>query len=131
MKWALLAVSVLWIIIGCFYILYTEKSRDTLRKIMDGAGEKCLIALTLLIGIILLVSPLFEASKSIWGVVILGGLATAKGVLWIVNPRKYMDTVINWYLTDASDQTYRLFGIVLIILGVVLFGWCNMPVKGG
>ncbi len=126
MKWALLSVSIFWIIIGCCSVLYTEGFRDAAKKTIAGTGEKLLIGITFLIGLILAVSAFLDVSSSKSGVGILGALVLAKGALWITNPNNYMNNIKQWYLNKASMQTYRFFGIIMIILGVVVFGWCKI-----
>jgi len=31
--------------------------------------------------------------------------------------------IIDWYLNKATDQTYRFFGIVILIIGTAIFSW--------
>jgi len=54
---------------------------------------------------------------------IIGLLAIIEaGVIFLIPKNRY-DELIGWYLNSASDQIYRLFGILSIILGTAVLSW--------
>jgi uncharacterized protein YjeT (DUF2065 family) len=44
-------------------------------------------------------------------------------LLTALNPRNSFEKIREWYLHTASDQTYRLFGIIMLIIGMAVFSW--------
>jgi uncharacterized protein YjeT (DUF2065 family) len=65
----------------------------------------------------------FTASQNRWFIILLGVVALLKGAFVFVNPKGFYDLFARWYVDTASDQTYRLFGIIAIILGTTLVSW--------
>ena len=55
-------------------------------------------------------------------VAVLGALALIKSVYLLFNPGNTYDALVAWFLR-ASDQTYRFFGIVMVVLGTALLSW--------
>jgi uncharacterized protein YjeT (DUF2065 family) len=73
------------------------------------------------VGALLLLSA--GASQNFWFVVLLAVLAAAKGLLFFLNPRGLFAKIRQWYLHQADDQTYRMAGIILLVLGTAVFSW--------
>jgi hypothetical protein len=121
MKWLLYAISFLWIGAGSSFILYSVQSRSLLKKMLAGADKRLVSVLPITIGALLIVSAYQTAFP--WVVVLLGILAAVKGCLFLFNPEKLADKLTSWYLEQASDHTYRLAGIIAIILGTALLSW--------
>ena len=121
MKWLLYVISFLWIGAGSSFILYTAQSRNLLKKMLAGADKGLVSVLPITIGALLIVGAYQTAFP--WVVVLLGILAAVKGCIFLFNPEKLADKLTSWYLEQASDQTYRLAGIIAIILGTALLSW--------
>ncbi len=121
MKWFLYLISFSWIASGSCFILYTIQCRELLNNVLAKSYEKIIAASAIIIGILLIISA-FQA-QGFWFIVFLGILAICKGVFVIFNPKNSLDNIRNWYLNTASDQTYRLFGIILIVIGIVMITW--------
>ena len=121
MEWFLYIIGFFWIASGCVFILYTSECRNMLRKILMKVNEKYLSALIIVVGIFLLFSASY--SQNFWFIIFLGILAIAKGLLFLFNPNKYYEKLRNWYLDTASDQTYRFFGILVLIIGTAVVSW--------
>jgi uncharacterized protein YjeT (DUF2065 family) len=121
MKGLLYVISLLLIGAGSSFILYTSQSRNVLKKMLAGADKGFVSVLPITIGALLIVGAYQTAFP--WIVVLLGILAVAKGCLFLFNPVKLADKLISWYLEEASDHTYRLSGIIALILGTALLSW--------
>lgn len=121
MKWVLMAFSLVWIASGVCLVLYTAACRNVLANLLENVNAQVLGGLTLVAGVLLLLSA--TASQNFWFVVLLGGLALAKGVLFFINPRGLYEKIRRWYLQQADDQTYRMGGIILLVLGTAVFSW--------
>lgn len=121
MKWFLYAVSIIWVAIGCCTILYVNESRNVLRNIFNKIDRKILSTFEAIMGILLVVSA--TASHHSWLIRLIGFMAVIEGVIIFFIPKNLYDELIDWYLNSASDQTYRLFGIISIILGTAVLSW--------
>ena len=123
MKLFLYLISLLWIGAGAGYILYTQKFREVYGNLIKGANEKLIAGLAVLFGIIFIFgAPLTRHSGFI---VFLGMIALAKGVFIFFDPKGYWQKIKNWLVDEASDQTFRLFGIIALVLGTALFSWIS------
>ncbi len=120
-KWFLYAISFTWIAMGSGFILYTQKCRTALSKMLDPKYEKFIFGLIIAIGVLLMFSA--PHSRNFGVVIFLGIIATVKGILLIFIPRNLYGNMKKWYLQTASDQTYRFFGIVMLIIGVAVATW--------
>ena len=121
MKWFLYAISLFCVTIGCCTILYTNESRNVLRNIFNKIDRKILSAFEAIMGILLVVSA--TASHHSWLIRLIGFMAVIEGGIIFFIPKNLYDELIGWYLNSASDQTYRLFGIVTLILGTAVLSW--------
>lgn len=121
MKWVLMGISLLWIASGVCLVLYTTACRKVLANLLENMSPQIFGALAFGLGVLLLLSA--AASQNFWFVVLLAGLAVAKGLLLFVNPRGLFAKIRQWYLQQADDQTYRMAGIILLVLGTAVFSW--------
>lgn len=121
MGWFLYIISLIWIGMGTTIILYTENTRKILSQLVSGNNRKVLGTVSVIMGGFLFLSASLTHHQ---GVVILFGLiAVAKGALLLMNPRNMADVITHWYLDMATDQTFRLGGVIFLILGTVLLSW--------
>jgi uncharacterized protein YjeT (DUF2065 family) len=121
MKWVLYVISMIWIVFGSFAILYTTQNRDMLRGFLEKANFKIIAIFPFTAGILLLLSS--SASHYPWFIRLIGIFAIVKGAFIFSNPNEIANKLNDWYLNSASDQTYRLFGIIAILLGSAVFSW--------
>ncbi len=121
MKWFLYLISFCLIASGSCFILYTIQYRDLLKNVLTKSYEKIIAASAIIIGLLLILSA-FQA-QGFWFIVFLGIIAICKGFFVIFNPKNSLDNIRNWYLNTASDQIYRLFGIISIVIGIVMITW--------
>jgi len=121
MVWFLYLFSFLLVAGGAFAILYTEESRRYTAEILEGGSQKLIAVVAAVIGILLIVSA--PSSKMLGFVVALGLLALAKGAVIWFNPRGMYEATRDWFINRASDQTFRLFGIIWLIIGTAMFSW--------
>ena len=117
----LYAISFLCIGIGCCTILYTNETRNFLKRLFNQIDRKFLSVFEVIMGILLLVSA--TASHHSWLIRLIGLLAVIEGGVILLIPKNLYDELINWYVNSLSDQTYRLFGILSLILGTAMLSW--------
>lgn len=128
MKWVLYTISFLWIILGAIQILYTEKSNAVLKKLMAERNPKILAVVPSIIGILLCVASLWHYSKEgvykpLWFVFALGLIACIKGILFFLLPPQSTKKVLQWWFNKASDRVIRVWGIILVVLGIAVISW--------
>jgi uncharacterized protein YjeT (DUF2065 family) len=121
MKWFIYLFSILWIASGGIFILYTEQYRELMGKICGRMGRVPMAATAVVIGLLLVLSA--RGSLNTGVIVLIGILAIAKGVVFFLNPNGIFEKTLRWWLEDATDQTYRLTGIITLILGTALLSW--------
>jgi uncharacterized protein YjeT (DUF2065 family) len=72
-------------------------------------------------GILLLISA--TASRQSWFIRLFGLLAIIEGAVIFLIPKNLYDELMDWYLNSASNQTYRLFGILSLVFGTAILSW--------
>ena len=121
MKLFLYAISFLCIAIGCCTILYTDETRNLLKRLFNQIDRKFLSVFEAIMGILLLVSA--TASHHPWFIRLIGLSAVIEGVVIFLIPKNLYDELINWYVDSLSDQTYRFFGALSLIIGTAMLSW--------
>lgn len=121
MKWFLYAFCLIWISFGTGLILYTRESKSMLKNLITNLDRRILSALPAFFGIILIIAA--SESRHSWFIRLIGILAVLKGGFIFWNPQNLYDKIVNWYLNAVSDQTFRFFGIITLILGTAISSW--------
>ena len=121
MRWFLYAFSLIGISIGCCSILYTDETRKFVKSIFNNVDQKILLAIPFILGILFILSA--SATRIPWLIRAIGLMAVIEGVVFFIIPKDLYDKFIDWYLNSLSDQTYRLSGILGIILGTAFLSW--------
>jgi hypothetical protein len=121
MKWFLYGISLLWIAAGSWIILYTSGHRNAMKRMIRGVDRKILSFLPAVIGVLLIIAA--SVSRHAWFLRVIGILGVIKGGIIFFNPKNMCDGLTNWYLDSMSDQTYRFFGIIALILGTAILSW--------
>jgi len=109
-------LAILWVAIGTLMIFAPEVLRKKLFAKLKELPLKKVGVVPLVIGILLLLAALYYTYRLF--VVLLGLLSIAKGVYCIVAPEK-MTKIQDWWL-GAKKRVYRVYGIVIIILGFIV-----------
>ena len=121
MKGFLYVASFFCIAMGCCTILYTDETRKFVKSILNEIDRKFISAFELIIGILLLISA--TASRQAWFIRLIGLMAIIEGGVIFLIPKNLYDELMDWYLNSASDQTYRLFGILSLVFGTAILSW--------
>jgi uncharacterized protein YjeT (DUF2065 family) len=121
MKGFLYVISFLCIAMGCCTILYTDETRRFVKSIFNEIDRKFISAFELIMGILLLISA--TASRQAWFIRLIGLLAIIEGAVIFLIPKNLYDELMDWYLNSASNQTYRLFGILSLVFGTAILSW--------
>ena len=121
MKWFLYAFSLIYISVGAGLIIYTAESKRMIKSFVTGLDRRILSALPVIFGVFLIIAA--SESHHSWFIRLIGILAVLKGGLIFWNPQNLYDKTVDWYLNSVSDQTFRFFGIITLILGTVILSW--------
>lgn len=121
MVWFLYLVSILFVAIGAVFILYTDWIRKSLRGVLEKKNIRLLSPIPLVFGILMIISAGW--SEVFWLILLLGLIALAKGLYLLFSPRNQIDMVISWWFEKASDQLYRFWGLISLVLGIALLSW--------
>ena len=121
MKWFLYAISLICIAFGCWVILYTKETRSFVKSLFNNVDRRIFSVFEAIMGILLLFSA--TATHHPWFIRLIGLLAVIEGGLIFLIPKNLYDELINWYTDSASDDTYRLFGIICIVFGTAFVSW--------
>ncbi len=123
MKWFLYTISVFYIVSGVCLILYTSQSREYTSILVKKVDRRILSVLVIIIGLLLIASSFYD--RFLWVIVVIGVLALIKGTFILFSPVNLYNKMLDWYLTKTTDQTYRFFGIIILIIGTAIFSWAN------
>ena len=121
MKGFLYVISFFCIAMGCCTILYTDETRRFVKSIFNEIDRKFISAFELIMGILLLISA--TARRQAWFIRLFGLLAIIEGAVIFLIPKNLYDELMDWYLNSASNQTYRLFGILSLVFGTAILSW--------
>jgi uncharacterized protein YjeT (DUF2065 family) len=121
MAWFLYFISVVFISIGSCIILYTSDTRNTIKMLLSSTNRIVLSTLPLVLGVLMIISA--SVSLHPWLVRLLGFIGLIKGLFVFLNPKGMYEKILHWCLASASDQSYRLMGILTVILGTALLSW--------
>jgi uncharacterized protein YjeT (DUF2065 family) len=123
MKWFLYAFSLIWISSGAGLIIYTRESKSMIKRFVMDLDRRILSALPAIFGVFLIIAA--SESRHSWFIRLIGILAVLKGGFIFWNPQNLYDKTVDWYLNSVSDQTFRFFGIITLILGTVILSWIS------
>jgi len=121
MAWFLYLVSILWVVMGAVFVLYTDWTRKFLKGMFETKNVRVLGLIPLVFGILMVISAGW--SEIFLLIFLLGLIAMAKGFYLLFGPRKQTDLIISWWLDKASDQLYRFCGLIVLVLGIALLSW--------
>jgi hypothetical protein len=121
MELILYVLGILWVILGALAILYTQQFRAKSDMLLKQVDPRYFAVLSLLAGILLLAAS--PSSRHAWFVRLLGLMAMAKSGLLFINPAGLYEKMVSWLVDRMSDQAYRFWGIVMLIIGTAIVSW--------
>ena len=121
MQLILYSLGILWVVLGALVILYTPQFRTKYYMLLKQADPRLFAVLAVLVGILLLVAS--PDSRNAWFVRLLGLMAMAKGGLLFINPAGIYEKSVQWFVHRVSDQAYRFWGIIMLVIGTAIVSW--------
>ena len=121
MKWFLYAISLFLISIGSCSILYTAETKKFAKNIFNHTDQKIVSTLPFILGVLFIISA--SATRLPWLFRTLGIIAVVEGVIYFLISQDLYERFIDWKINSLSDRTYRLSGILGIIISIVILSW--------
>ncbi len=112
-------VAILFVVIGVILILYTNWTTHFFKNVFFIKRVRLLSVIPLFFGVVLIACS-FCNSKIIWLSLILGFIAIFKGLYLILGPVNQITFFIDWFLNRSGEVVMRLFGIIMLVLGLTL-----------
>ena len=119
MNIALYVVAILWIIIGVFILLYTERTMTIFKKLFLTEKVKVLSILLIIFGMVLVIGA-FVCTQVFFLSLVLGVIALIKGLYLIMGPMPQIKRLMDWWFNKATTSFIRLCGLIIFVLGVAL-----------
>jgi uncharacterized protein YjeT (DUF2065 family) len=114
-------ISLIGLALGVGVILYTENTRALLKTLTRQTDPRLLAAPPLIFGLLLVVAA--GASHYPWFVRFLGIAGLAKAAFLFINPQDRAARLTAWFLESLSDNAFRLWGIITVVLATALCSW--------
>ena len=122
MRIVIYVISILWIALGTLLILYTNRFREVLKKVIFTDKVRFLAGAPLIFGIALVIGAFYFREMFLLAF-ILGLLAIIKGIFLAVGPPARIKEILDWWFNRAGEGTVRLFGMIIFILGCALLSY--------
>ncbi|RLB30162.1 MAG: hypothetical protein DRG66_00405 [Deltaproteobacteria bacterium] len=119
MNIALYIIAILWIVIGIFVILYTERTMKIFKKLFFIEKVRVLAILPIIFGIVLIIGA-FVCTQIFFLSLILGLLALLKGLYLVMGPLPQIKRLMDWWFNKANDSYIRLCGLIIFVLGIAM-----------
>lgn len=122
MKWILYVIAIFWISLGTWANLYPAEVHGRLRRLIEGIAPRWTAVVTLAVGILLfLAAP--ASGQGVGFVRLIGVLAMVKAIVIFVISNERYQRLLDWWFAPAREQSWRVWGLLMLVLGVVIFSW--------
>jgi hypothetical protein len=122
MATVLYVISILWIVAGVFFVIYTDGTREFYKKLFLRDSVKWMAVIPFIFGVVLVLGAFYD-ERVFWLAIILGILALAKGVYIFFAPSSQIKGLLEWLFNRAGGGTIRLFGLIIFILGCAMLSY--------
>lgn len=122
MKWILFVVAIFWIVLGTWANLYPVQVHERMRRFVERINPRYAAVLAFAVGIMLMIAAPVS-SQGVGFIRLLALFAMAKAVVLAVLSRERYQRFSNWWFDPIREQSWRVWGLVILILGVVLLSW--------
>ena len=118
----LFAMSILWVVVGASLVLKTRATRTFYQQTVSVEKMKRYAIPVIAVGAVLIIGALFS-DRMFWWPMILGLLATAKGVYLLRADEDRLQAIWQWWCEEVSEDSLRLLGLITYSLGAALLGY--------
>lgn len=112
-------IAIVWIGLGTFLIVFTDRTREALARVFLTERIKRLSLLPFVFGGVLIIGA-FVSSDPFWFVFLLGILGVVKGVYWMMAPPAQAKGLLEWWFSKATPETIRFWGLITFVFGILL-----------
>ncbi len=117
MVWYLFVVGLIWVMAGTLMLFATRVMREDFCSKLKVTDPRKWSPVAIAAGVLFLLSA--SSSSQVTFIVILGLLSLLKGLVFLFGPREKVKGMIDWWF-KASDKTYRVWGVVVMGLGIAI-----------
>jgi uncharacterized protein YjeT (DUF2065 family) len=110
-------MGLIWVIGGTLMLFAVRVVREEYFSRFNIEDPRKWSPLPLAGGILFLLAA--SSSSRVTFIVILGLLSLLKGLVFLFGPREKVKGMIDWWF-KASDKTYRVWGVVVMGLGIAI-----------
>jgi len=120
MVWFLYIAAILFIAVGSFLVLHTEKALEISEAVIERRGHRLWGAGGVLFGVLLSTASFW--SGVVWFLFLLGLLIAGMGLfLFIGQEQKVQPLLRTW--SSLSGVGVRLWGLILVVTGTAILSW--------
>ncbi len=122
MKWILYVIAILFVVLGTWANLYPVQASKRLQSLVEGITPRWSAVVALATGMMLLIAA--PASHQGTGFVrLLGILGMVKGIVLFAMSKERYQRLLDWWFDPAKEQSWRVWGLLMLVLGVVILSW--------
>ena len=122
MKWILFCVAIFWIAWGTWSNLYPIQAHEKMRRAIQTITARPLAIVVLVVGLLLLIAAP-ASGQGVGFIRLIGLLGIAKGIAFFLLPKDRFERLLDWWFAPAKEKSWRVWGLVSLVLGVVLLSW--------
>ncbi len=122
MKWILYVVAIIWIVLGTWANLYPVQAHGRLRSLVEGIAQRWAAIVALAVGMILVIAAP-ASTQGVGFVRLLGLLGIVKGFVIFMMPKERYQSLTAWWFAPVREPSWRLWGLLMLVLGVVMISW--------
>jgi len=119
---ALYIVSLVWIAMGAFLVIYTGQARSFIKVVFPPSRAKVFAVIPFAFGVVLVIGA-FYRTQMFWLAFVLGLLGILKGIFLFLGPSDRIAALMQWWYGKASDRVVRTGGLIAFFLGSVIFSY--------
>jgi hypothetical protein len=118
----LYVISIIWIITGASFVIFTGQTRTLMQKYFQARHMKIPAVVAIIIGLTLIVGGIFQKEILLLSL-ILGVLAVGKGFFILFGSERQIESILDWWYGEVRDETLRFWGLTIFTLGIVLLSY--------
>jgi uncharacterized protein YjeT (DUF2065 family) len=121
MKPIVILLGLVIIAYSIYLILEPRKVVNTIKSLVETYQLQFLACFIALLAVLFLISA--PALRYPWVLWVVGMLSAIEALVAFTNPKQIYSQMLDWYLSQVSDQANRCFGIIGVIFGTLVLAW--------
>lgn len=120
MIWFLYIVALLFIALGSFLVLHTEKAVEYGEMILERGSHRIWGMAAASFGILLAVASFW--SGVVWFLLLLGLLIAGMGIFFFIGEEEKVQPLLRTW-SSISSAGLRLWGLIMVVTGTAILSW--------